>query len=194
MICSPRVARGLNLINLALWNKAAITKTCRELANKKDKLWIKCIHSYYIKDQMFANMGAPKQECSMVRKIFGPRSNLDFINNMQAQQRTIIKQVYLQLLGNFPKVPWKGLMCQNQARPIAVFTMWLQVQGRLLTTDKLKNWGVQVLDICCFCNQTREKRYHIFAECAYGRSLWTKLMRWLQIQQPCTSSWTDWHH
>ncbi|XP_019254861.1 PREDICTED: uncharacterized protein LOC109233438 [Nicotiana attenuata] len=44
-MCAPRATGGLNLINLALWNKAAITKTCWELANKKDKLWIKWIHS-----------------------------------------------------------------------------------------------------------------------------------------------------
>ncbi|XP_070014627.1 uncharacterized protein LOC142174643 [Nicotiana tabacum] len=45
-MCAPKATGGLNLINLALWNKAAITKTCWELANKKDKLWIKWINSY----------------------------------------------------------------------------------------------------------------------------------------------------
>nr|XP_016444997.1 PREDICTED: uncharacterized protein LOC107770233 [Nicotiana tabacum] len=40
MMCFPTAAGGLKMINLAMWNKAAITKTCWELDNKKDKLWI----------------------------------------------------------------------------------------------------------------------------------------------------------
>nr|XP_018633849.1 uncharacterized protein LOC108948891 [Nicotiana tomentosiformis] len=39
------------------------------------------------------------------------------------------------------KVPWKCLMFRNDARPnYAKFTMWLELQGRLSTTDKLVAW------------------------------------------------------
>ncbi|XP_019257891.1 PREDICTED: uncharacterized protein LOC109236129 [Nicotiana attenuata] len=86
-------AVGLNLINLALWNKAAITKICWELANKKDKLWIKWIHSYYIKDQVFATMRAPKQASWMVRKILEQGVIwISLASNNPAHKRTIIKQ------------------------------------------------------------------------------------------------------
>ncbi|XP_019259636.1 PREDICTED: uncharacterized protein LOC109237735 [Nicotiana attenuata] len=146
-MCALRATGGLNLINMALWNKAAITKTCWELANKKDKLWIKWIHSYHIKDQVFAVMEAPKQASWM-----------------------------------------------NQARPKAIFIIWLQIQEKLLTGDRLKNWGIQVEDTCCFCNQAPETRDYIFAECAYGRSLWSRLMQWLQVQQSFTTSWSEWQN
>lgn len=36
------------------------------------------------------------------------------------------------------QVGWRGLMFQNAARPKAIFNMWLQCQGRLLTGDRLK--------------------------------------------------------
>ncbi|XP_075080541.1 uncharacterized protein LOC142166034 [Nicotiana tabacum] len=166
-MCAPKATGRLNLINLVIWNKAAITKASWELANKKDKLWIKWIYSYYIKDQSFANMEAPKQ-ASWMRKIFGAR-------------------------GELPKITWKDLMYQNQARPKAIFTMWLLMHERLLTTDRLKKWKVQVDETCCFCNQALETREHIFAECSYGINMWCRLMKWLQIQ-PIIFSWSEWQN
>ncbi|KAG5571299.1 hypothetical protein H5410_061065 [Solanum commersonii] len=47
-MCTPKVARGLNLVNLRVWNKAAILKMCWDIEKKQDRLWIKWIHSYYI--------------------------------------------------------------------------------------------------------------------------------------------------
>lgn len=92
-MCSPRAAKGLNMINLAMWNKVVINKTCWELANKKDKLWIRWIHSYYIKEQEFMYMGVAKQACWMVRKVFEARDRLHLISNLS--QVTVIKQVYM---------------------------------------------------------------------------------------------------
>lgn len=50
-MCTPKSVGGLNLINLSLWNKAAIAKRCRDLAHKEDKLSIRWINAYYIKQQ-----------------------------------------------------------------------------------------------------------------------------------------------
>nr|XP_009605603.1 uncharacterized protein LOC104100139 [Nicotiana tomentosiformis] len=67
--------------------------------------------------------------------------------------------------------------------------MWLQVQGRMLTTDRLKKWGMSVDDTCYFCHQKPETRDHLFVECEYGKCLWHRLMPWLQIQYPPIDSW-----
>lgn len=75
-LCSPRSVGGLNMINIRVWNKAAITKLYWDLANKKDKLWIQWIHTYYIKGQQMEQVPAPKQASWMVRKIMEARNNL----------------------------------------------------------------------------------------------------------------------
>ena len=46
-VCRPKSEGGMGLINMAIWNKAAVAKLCWDLANKEDKLWIKWIHAYY---------------------------------------------------------------------------------------------------------------------------------------------------
>nr|XP_009603551.1 uncharacterized protein LOC104098508 [Nicotiana tomentosiformis] len=80
-------------------------------------------------------------------------------------------------------------MCQNQATPKAIITMWLQVRGRILTADRLKKWGMQVDGTCCFCHKKPETRDHLFVECEYSKCLWHRLMHWLQIQYPPIDSW-----
>lgn len=149
-------------MKLKVWNKVAITKLCWEVENKEDKLWIRWIHNYYIMDQEFSNMTVSQLACWMVRKIFQAKNYLSHITDFR---NSVIKQVYLKLLGDLTKVPWKGLMYHNQARPKAMFTMWLQVQGRLLTTDKLLKWGIQTDDTCILCKTTLKNRDHLFAEC-----------------------------
>nr|XP_009795253.1 PREDICTED: uncharacterized protein LOC104241978 [Nicotiana sylvestris] len=71
--------------------------------------------------------------------------------------------------------------------------MWLLMHGRLLTAERLKKRKVQVDETCCFCNQALETREHIFAKCSYGRNMWCRLMKWLQVQ-PIISSWSEWQN
>ncbi|WMV41497.1 hypothetical protein MTR67_034882 [Solanum verrucosum] len=48
-VCLPKSVGGMNLINIRMWNQAAIAKTSWDLAHKSDKLWIRWIHSFYFK-------------------------------------------------------------------------------------------------------------------------------------------------
>lgn len=49
-ICLPKSIGGLNLYNLQVWNNVAIAKTHADLTHNRDKLWIKWIYAYYIKE------------------------------------------------------------------------------------------------------------------------------------------------
>uniref|UniRef100_A0A0V0HXG0 Putative ovule protein n=1 Tax=Solanum chacoense TaxID=4108 RepID=A0A0V0HXG0_SOLCH len=60
-------------MNLKLWIKAAIFKVCWDREHKADKLWIKWIHTYYIKGQLFVQAQEPQQASWMVRKLFESR-------------------------------------------------------------------------------------------------------------------------
>lgn len=46
-MCLPKVAGGWNILDIEVW--AAISKYFLCLAEKKDRLWIKWLHTYYIK-------------------------------------------------------------------------------------------------------------------------------------------------
>ncbi|XP_019248689.1 PREDICTED: uncharacterized protein LOC109227955 [Nicotiana attenuata] len=97
------------------------------------------------------------------------------------QRQSAIKQIYLGLLRNHNKVVWRSLMFHNEARPKAVFTMWIQCHGRMLTADRLTKWGIQVNPRCSLCNNADESHMHLFGECSFSRAVWCRLRKWLQM-------------
>ncbi|XP_060190913.1 uncharacterized protein LOC132620252 [Lycium barbarum] len=103
--------------------------------------------------------------------------------------KRFIRQVYLQLLEPTLRVPWKCLMFKTDARSKAVVTMWLHLQGRLLTNDRLMKWGFQVDAECVFCHAPLETNDHLFVYCLFAKSLWDRLLRWLQRQSYYATSW-----
>ena len=74
-MCCPIYEEGLGLINIKIWNRAAIAKLCWDLANKEDKLWIKWIHAYYIKGQR--EWKVSNYASCMVKKIMNPKFIVD---------------------------------------------------------------------------------------------------------------------
>ncbi|KAG5632148.1 hypothetical protein H5410_003865 [Solanum commersonii] len=100
-MCTPKSAGRLNLVNLKVWNKAAILKICWDIEQKQDRLWIKWIHSYYIKGQSMEEVRVPAQACWIVRKILGTKEMLHILHNEDVGKKSMIRQAYKQMLGSF---------------------------------------------------------------------------------------------
>ena len=54
-ICKPRKQGGLDIIRFYNWNLAAIAKYVWWISEKKDNLWVKWVHSIYIKQGDWMN-------------------------------------------------------------------------------------------------------------------------------------------
>ncbi|XP_019238100.1 PREDICTED: uncharacterized protein LOC109218205 [Nicotiana attenuata] len=174
-------AGGLNILNLKRWNKAAILKMQWDLATKADRLWFKWVHMYYIKGHPLANINVPKQASWMVQKIMtvaGPKPQLQG----DKSKCSVIKQLYLQQLGSLAKVEWKATMFKNLARPKVMFAMWLIIQERMMTIDRLIKRNINVDPICIFCGIHPETHAHLFCECTVTTGLWAEIFNWLHIQ------------
>ncbi|XP_019241995.1 PREDICTED: uncharacterized protein LOC109222039 [Nicotiana attenuata] len=97
--------------------------------------------------------------------------------------RSLTNAIYYKLLPEMRLVAWKCLMFKNDARPKASFIMWLVLQGRLATADRLMRWGIIVDSTCSLCQAELETREHLFVECDYAKAIWKRLQKWLQWQQ-----------
>lgn len=102
-ICTPKSLGGLNLINVRLWYTTKIAKTTWDLANKQGKLWIKWIHTYYIKTTIIFTTSIPSQASWMVRKSIAARSTLNQTQT-EYQNSMCIKIIYQKLLGKSSRV------------------------------------------------------------------------------------------
>ncbi|XP_060216801.1 uncharacterized protein LOC132644239 [Lycium barbarum] len=116
-VCLPREASRLNLLDLKIWNQAAICKLLRALSLRKEKLWITWIHTYYIKRQEIGSMNTPSQASWMVKKIFNMRRvrhTMDVTKIVQGS-KFLISKVYTAIRGDVQNVEWKHLVCHNCA-------------------------------------------------------------------------------
>lgn len=48
-VCEPKRSGGLNFYDLGRWNKVCLMKILWNLCRKNDSLWVRWVHSYYIK-------------------------------------------------------------------------------------------------------------------------------------------------
>ncbi|XP_070014897.1 uncharacterized protein [Nicotiana sylvestris] len=105
--------------------------------------------------------------------------------------KSITKQIYVQLIGEDTRVPWKDMIFNNAARPKAKFTLCLQLQSRLLTTDKLVKWGLVMDTQCVMCRNAEETHEHLFWECILAKEVWHIVNQWAQ-GKPMSA--IDWQH
>lgn len=62
-ICLPKGAGGLNIINIKIWNQAAICNLLWALSQNKKKLWITWIHTYLHNKAKLARYGVSSSSC-----------------------------------------------------------------------------------------------------------------------------------
>ncbi|XP_060180625.1 uncharacterized protein LOC132610342 [Lycium barbarum] len=169
-------------------NRATIAKHWWDIEHKQDKMWIRWIHTYYIKQQAMESVQVPKQASWLVRKIFEARH---LINQMPIQptRKSLIRQIYYQSITARTTVPWKCMMFQNAARPKAVFTIWLQLLGRLLTVERLAKWRIEVEPKCCLCQMHDETREHLFVQCEFTKKVRRRVGQWMQMQYYNPVNW-----
>ncbi|XP_075095511.1 uncharacterized protein LOC142173762 [Nicotiana tabacum] len=115
-ICYPNVAGSLNILDITIWNRASISKLLWNLCCKKDKMWVKWVHSYYIKEQQIREI-MPTQVSWVVQKIPKIRSYVQKAGIMEADLRNTtqfsVKKMCILMRGDFPKVQWRKIVCNN---------------------------------------------------------------------------------
>lgn len=116
----PRSAGGWNIINMEIWNKAALLKLLWVIAFKRDKLWVKWVHAYYIKRASYDTIRVSTQWSWILRKIIDTREWLQNIGGWQVLStgnKFSIRKTYKLLRGEFDRVHWRRLICNNEAAP-----------------------------------------------------------------------------
>lgn len=73
--------------------------------------------------------------------------------------------------------------------------MWLAVQKRLLTLDKLSTWtSVPITRTCSLCQNEEEDHAHLFFKCLYSCELLEQVNQWLQLHHVplALNGWCHW--
>ena len=187
----PKVSGGWNVIALHTWNKAAITKLLWALAFKTDKLWVKWVHAYYVKSGSLWNLEVPAQASWALKKILGCRTIVNASGGWQQFRKNgiySIQRAYSLLRDQAPKVNWRTLICHNTATPKSVFILWLMLQDKLATCDRLVKWLPNISPLCSLCLAHDENVQHLFFDCHFSAAVWNRMLLLLQQNKFCGST------
>ncbi|XP_059285666.1 uncharacterized protein LOC132039142 [Lycium ferocissimum] len=127
----------------------------------------------------------------MVRKIIEARQEIPQRQLVMQNSKSMIRQIYLQLLGQQERISWKSLMFNNEASAKARFTMWLHFHGRMLTSDRLAKWGLKVDPVCVLCQWHQESRNHLFVECVFIKAVWDRLLGLMKSKPYRATTWAQ---
>ncbi|XP_074303034.1 uncharacterized protein LOC141637456 [Silene latifolia] len=194
-ICQAKKHGGLGVTDIIHWNKAALGKYIWWLAQKKDHLWVKWVHSVYIKSGDWLSY-QPKSNGSWAwRKLCRIR---DLIKGgcvgdwwLQNQQVYTIRSGYDRLDSPCMDVPWAKFVWDSGALPKISFIGWLVMQGRLLTRERLKRMGIVMDDSCVLYANAPETHTHLFFACEYSKRCLQILSSRLGCHLP-SHDWFDW--
>ncbi|KAL9661414.1 hypothetical protein QQ045_026238 [Rhodiola kirilowii] len=86
-----------------------------------------------------------------------------------------VKDTYNMLTEPTEAVEWHKLVWNAFNAPRDSFNVWLVVQNKLMTRDRLVQWGVPVSKSCVLCETEEESRNHLFFECRFTQEVWYKM-------------------
>ncbi|VFQ62431.1 unnamed protein product [Cuscuta campestris] len=170
--CKPKGNGGLRFRNLNAWNKALVMKLNWDIANKKDNLWVRWIHSRYIKGMEFWNYNPKQDTCYYWKRMIKVRSEFEGMINIGEYTP---EEGYLWLLGQPPKIEWVNLVWNRLTIPKHQFNMWLILKNRLQTRQRLGKF-LNIDTKCLFCDFGEEDINHLFWDCPFAKELISKVL------------------
>jgi hypothetical protein len=78
-------------------------------------------------------------------------------------------------LGSITFEPWKRLW-KSWAPPKCKTFLWLAMQNKCWTADKLQKRGLPYLEACPFCEQEQETVQHLLTGCVFARQFWHSIL------------------
>ncbi|XP_073357956.1 uncharacterized protein [Aegilops tauschii subsp. strangulata] len=63
----------------------------------------------------------------------------------------------------------------------AMFFLWLAMQDRCWTAERLARHGLPHEDTCALCDQELESMHHLLMACSFSRQVWHEVLGWARM-------------
>ncbi|KAH0675380.1 hypothetical protein KY285_023181 [Solanum tuberosum] len=185
-VCLPKKLGGLNIKNCSLWNLASVGKLLWHLIVNKDSLWVKWVHGVSMKaGEDVWNHKAPVDSSWYWRKIHSMKGKMQSWHTQDSYWLTkggeySITRSYIDLRGTHSSSHIAECIWSVVAQPKHRFILWLVVQDRLLTKERMLKMNISVEEAnCCLCDaQKLETAKHLFSECPWFTEVKRNVERW----------------
>ena len=125
------------------------------MATKQDNIWIKWIHSVYLRDEDWWSY-QPNLDASWYwKKICSTRDHLKHYYGQAelcGMTKYSVKTVYEKIVGPKNVVQWDRFVWSRLNTPKHNFICWLAIQAKLNTTARLAHIGIRNMGTCLICS------------------------------------------
>ncbi|XP_019183032.1 PREDICTED: uncharacterized protein LOC109177999 [Ipomoea nil] len=205
VICRPKDEGGLGLRNLKHWNNAFMTKTLWNIHTRKETLWIRWVHDFYLRNVDFWTWNPGRNESALMRSLAKVRDLLvsrfgttsDCINKLASwngPNGINTSAVYEAIRPQSPKKFAMRFIWKSFVPPKFAFCTWLCLHGRLLTKSNVI--FMEIDKHCSFCGATLEDINHLFFMCPFSKQVWDRVRDGVGIARNTASikGAIKWHH
>ncbi|XP_019242001.1 PREDICTED: uncharacterized protein LOC109229805 [Nicotiana attenuata] len=167
--CEPLIDKMLNRIQC--WTAKFLSYAGRATLIKNNNIWDT----------------KPKNASWVIQKIFKAKAQFQEAgyseDDVRYNDSFSTRKMYKALQGEFQKVTWRCLVCNNKGMPKWIFILRLAIQDRLATKKRLARWGSVDETLCTMCHMNNETVQHLFFDCDYSNEIWQKLLSWKGVMR-----------
>ena len=189
-IVLPKEEGGLGLRDFRVWNSALLAKYIWDIHSRRESLWARWIHHYYLAHRSFWEIQPKKEMSCLFRRLLVIRDNLfgqfgsevaviDWFRTCMSEDRLVLSRIYHCLRPRARRQPWFRTVWSTLTPPKYSFCLWLAVRGRLPTMDRLDFLAVD--RTCIFCGCQDETLAHLLFRCLHTRGIWETICAWCGI-------------
>nr|GEX50959.1 RNA-directed DNA polymerase, eukaryota, reverse transcriptase zinc-binding domain protein [Tanacetum cinerariifolium] len=103
---------------------------------------------------------------------FQEKDSLVWIGGNNKEEEYSISTAWKSLRDKWPTINWSQVVWFSQCVPKHAFILWLAIQEKLLTQDKMMAWQ-HGLDLkCLLCKLCSNSHNHLFFDCSYSAKVW----------------------
>ncbi|XP_062083474.1 uncharacterized protein LOC133789725 [Humulus lupulus] len=194
-VCLPKTLGGLGFGEGSKWNKAMLGKYIWPINHQHETLWVKWIHTIYLKGTNFWHYQL-KSDTSWYWKKLCQLRNLfaqEDIDNVSSHGKFKIGLLYARLIHQVP-AKYHQFVWNRMSIPKHKFITWQVVNSKLLTRDHLLR-VFMVLDsvLCSICELVDESHNHLFFDCLFSQQVVQLIQGWVRCTWPIGfTAWTVW--
>ena len=177
LVCKPKSAGGLGIINCGYWNTAATAKHLCYITNEKAFLQVKQVHGIYIGDQTMWAIESKENIAWDQRKILKTQARMDegYTSNQwrgSPNGKYTISVGYKWLMDPMENTPFsQNYLCRYNVLRHAL-CLWRLTLRRIPANDRLIKMGLSLRSAHCeLCHCKQETHQHVFFECSYSQSV-----------------------
>ncbi|GJW36209.1 RNA-directed DNA polymerase, eukaryota, reverse transcriptase zinc-binding domain protein, partial [Tanacetum coccineum] len=125
----------------------------------------------------------------VLKDIQCPSINVSMKDNVLWRNRSGVpipystKAVWKDLRGVWPIKKWHNVVWFSQLNPKHAFVLWIAIQRRLLTQDRIMVWNKDEDLKCSMCKLVADSHKHLFFECVFSAKVWKDMSQLMKLDK-----------